>query len=180
MANSTSPCTDKAAASGNFSLKNASIATHGMCWKLRHTHDGFLIGSKLTSFDDDDDIDDGSYDPPDLKTLLELRHVRRYADSAIPDSRPRHSSSAFNLKECHASSPSYHPNSSANPLTSRPLLSATVRPNAPNKSRHRASASRFANCHADLPQASCREAGLLISQRDYTSCACFLLKCGVG
>ena len=26
--------------------------------------------------DDGDDIDDGSYDPPDLKTLLELRHVR--------------------------------------------------------------------------------------------------------
>ena len=46
-----------------------------------------LIGSKLTVFDDgDDDIDDGSYDPPDLKTLFELRHVRHYADSAIPDS----------------------------------------------------------------------------------------------
>ena len=46
-----------------------------------------LIGSKMTSFDDDRDIDDdGSYDPPDLKTLLELRYVRHYADSAIPDS----------------------------------------------------------------------------------------------
>ena len=44
-----------------------------------------LIGRKLTSFDDDD-IDDGSYDPPELKTLLELRYVRHYADSAIPDS----------------------------------------------------------------------------------------------
>ena len=43
---------------------------------------GFLIGSKMTVFDDDD----GSYDPPELKTLLELRYVRHYADSAIPDS----------------------------------------------------------------------------------------------
>ena len=31
-------------------------------------------------------FDDGSYDPPELKTLLELRYVRPYADSAIPDS----------------------------------------------------------------------------------------------
>ena len=28
----------------------------------------------MTVFDDRDDIDDGSYDPPDLKTLLELRY----------------------------------------------------------------------------------------------------------
>ena len=38
----------------------------------------------MTVFDDGDD--DGSYDPPGLKTLLELRYVRHYADSAIPDS----------------------------------------------------------------------------------------------
>ena len=37
----------------------------------------------MTVFDDDDD---GWYDPPELKTLLELRYVRHYADSAIPDS----------------------------------------------------------------------------------------------
>ena len=59
-----------------------------------------FIGSKLTSFgDDDDDIDDGSYDPPDLKTLLELRHVRQYADSAISDSL----TSAYSTAGCWCS-----------------------------------------------------------------------------